>query len=174
MPDVLDRPLRGEPLSLDLVNTLWVGSGGPVDLFDRRGAVGAWLREHGLTGSPRAVEAPLREARAALRAVLDDPADGAALDAVLAHGRVRRRWQHGGPLDAVEVDAAWRPAWTAASAHLDLVATTADRVRGCASPSCVLVFADTSRNGTRRWCSMATCGSRAKSADHYRRRTGRG
>lgn len=173
MTDVLERPLPGEPLPLDLVNTLWAGPDGPVDLFERRGAVGAWLREHRLAGSPQRTAAPLRAARAALRAVVDDPADGAALDAVLSHGRVRRNWRDGGPLDAVEVDPDWGPAWTAASAYLDLIATAPDRVRRCASTSCVLVFADLSRNSTRRWCSMATCGSRAKSADHYRRRTGR-
>ena len=171
MTDVLERPLLGEPLPLDLVNTRWAAPDGPVDLFDRPGAVAAWLGQHGLSGRPRAVEGPLPAARAALRAALDDPHAGAALDAVLDHGRVRRRWQDGAPLDVVEVEAAWRPAWTAASAYLDLVAAAPERVRRCAAASCVLVFADTSRNGTRRWCSMASCGSRAKAADYYRRRT---
>ena len=173
MEDVLDRPLRGEPLSLDLVNTRWAAADGPVDLFDRPGAVAAWLAEHGLRGSARAVEGPLREARAALRAVLDGTDGGAALDAVLAHGRVRRRWRDGAPLDVAEVEPAWLPAWTAASAHLDLVVAGPERVRRCAAGSCVLVFLDTSRNGTRRWCSMASCGSRAKAADYYRRRAAR-
>ena len=170
MPDLLDRPLRGEPLPLDLVDTLWAGPDGPVDLFDRRGAVTAWLAEHRLPGRAREVEGPLREARAALRAVADDPRDGAALDAVLDRGRVRRRWLRGAPLDVVEVAGAWRPAWTAVAAWLDL---PADRVRRCAASDCVLVFLDVSRNGGRRWCSMATCGSRSKAADYYRRTRGR-
>jgi predicted RNA-binding Zn ribbon-like protein len=38
-------------------------------------------------------------------------------------------------------------------------------------PSCGWLFLDTSRNGTRRWCSMATCGSRSKSRRYYRRGT---
>ena len=173
MPDVLDRPLRGEPLPLDLVNTRWLGPDGPVDLFDRPGAVAGWLGEHGLTGRPRAVEGPLRQARAALRAVLDGTDDGAALDLVLEHGRIRRSWRDGAPLDVVEVEVSWRPAWTAASAYLDLVTARPERLRRCAAASCVLVFFDTSRNGTRRWCSMASCGSRAKAADYYQRRTAR-
>jgi predicted RNA-binding Zn ribbon-like protein len=42
---------------------------------------------------------------------------------------------------------------------------TLDRVRAC--PSCRWLFLDTSRNNKRRWCSMATCGSRSKSAMYF-------
>jgi predicted RNA-binding Zn ribbon-like protein len=44
-----------------------------------------------------------------------------------------------------------------------------ERVRQCANPNCVLIFHDASKNGTRRWCDMATCGNREKAATHYRR-----
>jgi len=44
------------------------------------------------------------------------------------------------------------------------------RVRKCGSPACVLYFYDTSRNRTRRWCSMDLCGNRAKVAAYFRRR----
>ncbi len=43
------------------------------------------------------------------------------------------------------------------------------RIRKCAHAACVLYFVDASRNGRRRWCSMASCGNRAKAAAHYRR-----
>ena len=43
------------------------------------------------------------------------------------------------------------------------------RVRRCAEPRCARVFLDTSRNGTRRWCDMGTCGNRAKAARHRAR-----
>jgi predicted RNA-binding Zn ribbon-like protein len=36
------------------------------------------------------------------------------------------------------------------------------RVRECAGEDCGALFLDTSRPGTRRWCSMDTCGNRAK------------
>jgi len=39
----------------------------------------------------------------------------------------------------------------------------------CQNPACVLWFFDTTRNGTRRWCSMAVCGNRAKARRHYDR-----
>lgn len=46
---------------------------------------------------------------------------------------------------------------------VDLFASTpAERIRECAQPRCGMVFLDTSRGNRRRWCSMATCGNRAK------------
>jgi predicted RNA-binding Zn ribbon-like protein len=44
--------------------------------------------------------------------------------------------------------------------------TDPERVRRCASESCSLWFTDTSKGGRRKWCSMATCGNRAKAAKH--------
>src|SRR6266567_2499309 len=43
-----------------------------------------------------------------------------------------------------------------------------DRVRKCAE--CVLHFHDTSKKGTRRWCSMRLCGNRLKVAAYAARR----
>jgi predicted RNA-binding Zn ribbon-like protein len=45
-----------------------------------------------------------------------------------------------------------------------------DRVRKCAE--CVLHFQDTSKKGTRRWCSMRLCGNRLKVAAYAARRRG--
>jgi predicted RNA-binding Zn ribbon-like protein len=165
------RPLVGEPLALDLVNTRWVDRGRAVDLFDEPGGVQAWLTEHRLPGDPGSVEAPLRQARAALRRALEQPGDTAEhdLNAVLAHGAVRYALRDAAPREHVEADSGWLPAWRAAGNYLDLLREYPDRIRRCAHPACVLFFYDTSRNGTRRWCSMEGCGSRAKAARHYRR-----
>jgi predicted RNA-binding Zn ribbon-like protein len=46
----------------------------------------------------------------------------------------------------------------------------AQRLRHCASPSCSLIFIDTSRPGQRRWCSSAGCGGAARAAAYRRRR----
>jgi predicted RNA-binding Zn ribbon-like protein len=43
------------------------------------------------------------------------------------------------------------------------------RVRACAAPDCGALYLDTSRNGSRRWCSMERCGARAKASAYYRR-----
>jgi predicted RNA-binding Zn ribbon-like protein len=44
------------------------------------------------------------------------------------------------------------------------------RIKPCANHACILYFLDTSKNQTRRWCSMELCGNRTKVAAHYRRR----
>jgi predicted RNA-binding Zn ribbon-like protein len=171
---VTERPLRGEPLSLDLVNTTWVDGGGPRDLFDEQDGVGEWLVEHGYgsgDGIPDGTEAALREVRAALRAQLEEGESG-PLNAVLARGTRTPVLASDGPGERVDVDPAWRPAWDAAVDHLRLLAGRPERIRHCAHPACVLWFHDTSRNGTRRWCSMETCGNRAKAGRHYARARG--
>ncbi len=52
---------------------------------------------------------------------------------------------------------------------LDLVRDSPGRVRECADPRCPVLFLDTSRNRSRRWCSMERCGARAKASAYYRR-----
>ncbi|WP_407519547.1 CGNR zinc finger domain-containing protein [Methylobacterium oryzisoli] len=39
-------------------------------------------------------------------------------------------------------------------------------VKACAGHRCTLMFADHTRRRSRRWCSMAVCGNRAKQAAH--------
>lgn len=48
---------------------------------------------------------------------------------------------------------------------IDLLAgADAPLVRECEGPTCTLLFVDTSRGRRRRWCSMDSCGARAKMA----------
>jgi predicted RNA-binding Zn ribbon-like protein len=52
---------------------------------------------------------------------------------------------------------------TIARDAIDLFSSTlAGRIRICAADDCGLLYVDTSRPGTRRWCSMEWCGDRAK------------
>ena len=55
----------------------------------------------------------------------------------------------------------------AASAMQLLLEGPVDRIGEC--PACGWLFLDTSRNGRRRWCSMATCGSRDKANRYYKK-----
>ncbi len=48
--------------------------------------------------------------------------------------------------------------------------TNADRSRLRKCGQCVLHFLDTSKKGTRRWCSMQLCGNRLKVAAYARRK----
>ncbi len=190
-PGADPRPLTGEPLSIDLLNTRWIDGDGPHDLLDSLSGLAVWLdsppvREHlGPDPAPTADRATLDRlllARRALdalaaTAVRHDPAtpeDADRLNEVLAHGRIRRTLgPDGTPESVVEVDEpSWRPAWYAAENWLRLAVDRPDRIRPCANDACVLHFHDVSKNGTRRWCSMAGCGNRAKAQRHYARRSG--
>jgi predicted RNA-binding Zn ribbon-like protein len=75
----------------------------------------------------------------------------------------------------------WR--WSAGSEDLDrvlwpvarsaaelLTSSELLRVRECGSPTCAWLFLDRSRNASRRWCDMKTCGNRDKARRHYARR----
>jgi predicted RNA-binding Zn ribbon-like protein len=169
------RPLTGEPLALDLLNTRWNREGVTQDLLDGAEGLAVWLESNGLAGRHRADEPVLRhlrEAREALAAAVHtSPRQAAPLvDAVLAHGRIRARLTADGPAEEAEfTDPAWGPAWLAARNYLELLERAPERIRACAGGGCVLHFFDTSRNGTRRWCSMAACGNRAKASRHYAR-----
>jgi predicted RNA-binding Zn ribbon-like protein len=58
------------------------------------------------------------------------------------------------------------------SATDSLVRGELGRVRRCAGNRCNRVFFDASKNGSRRWCAMSTCGNRAK-ATRFRTKTRR-
>lgn len=57
----------------------------------------------------------------------------------------------------------------AARDAIELIGQNADRLRECHADDCSLLFADTSRPGSRRWCSMQRCGNRNK-VKSYRNR----
>lgn len=173
---MLRRPLTGEPLALDLVNTWWIDRGTNYDLLDAPGGAQSWLREHdllstGIEADMELVLPALRQARSAVRACLERPGKAAErdLNAVLAHGIVHRQLQDASPTDQIEAPTYWLPAWAAATSYLNLLNDRPERIRRCDHAACVLYFYDTSRNGTRRWCSMQGCGNRAKASRHYAR-----
>ncbi|MFI7612278.1 CGNR zinc finger domain-containing protein [Nonomuraea terrae] len=181
------RPLTGEPLSIDLLNTRWIDAAGRHDLLDSVDGLAVWLGSapvrQALGGMVASVDedtrARLLQARTALDGLVrtvpaftDDALQAA--NAVLAHGRIRRSLRPSGPATDVQVDLpSWGPAWVALEDFLRLLADRPERIRHCANAECVLHFYDVSKNGTRRWCSMAGCGNRAKAMRHYER-TSRG
>lgn len=173
------RPLVGEPVGVDLLNTVWRDEGVEHDLLATADGLEVWLTTHGFDGAAgdESLHRALVAARGALRAHVDGllappvpPSAVAALDRVLGHGRLARGIGERGPETRVVVaDPAWLPAWTAAEDYLRLLERDPDRLRRCAHPDCVLHFYDTSKRGDRRWCSMSACGNRAKAARHYAR-----
>ena len=62
------------------------------------------------------------------------------------------------------------PLWPVARSAAELLTSPVlSALRLCASDRCDWLFLDTSRNGSRRWCSMRTCGNRAKARRHHAR-----
>ncbi|MEM7123654.1 MAG: CGNR zinc finger domain-containing protein [Pseudomonadota bacterium] len=57
-------------------------------------------------------------------------------------------------------------AWSASEL---LTSGQVGNVKTCPGTHCGWLFLDTSRGHTRRWCSMTTCGNRAKARAHYER-----
>ena len=121
----------------------------------------------------------LREALAAvLYAWVDGhkPADGqveilerqfhaAALHRSLGSGDERLVWSWAGLEQHAEL-----PLWMLAQSASDLlVSDDAKQVKGCGDPTCRWLFLDLSKNHTRRWCDMKTCGNRMKARRHQAR-----
>lgn len=62
------------------------------------------------------------------------------------------------------------PLWPIAIESVELLRSAIlSKVRECAAEDCGWMFLDKSRNQSRRWCNMASCGNRAKAA-RYRQR----
>jgi predicted RNA-binding Zn ribbon-like protein len=59
-------------------------------------------------------------------------------------------------------DALDRVLWRVALSAYELLTTPGARVKECADAECGWLFVDTSKAGRRRWCSMESCGNRAK------------
>ncbi|HEX6367367.1 MAG TPA: ABATE domain-containing protein [Longimicrobium sp.] len=105
-----------------------------------------------------------------------DDADLAVLNRELprALGWLRVRAADGGFAwgweDAAELD---RILWPVARDAAELlVSGDLARVGKCCGESCDWLYLDTSRNRSRRWCDMQSCGNRAKARRHYHRAKG--
>ena len=96
----------------------------------------------------------------------------AALPEALSHLRLEPRgteliWTWAASDDPLEA-----PLWPVVRSAAELLTSEERRrVRECGGGACTWLFLDHSRNRSRRWCSMETCGNRAKARRHYRRRT---
>jgi predicted RNA-binding Zn ribbon-like protein len=92
------------------------------------------------------------------------------LDEVSCKGRLVRAaegfsWEWAGAegsLDRMLVPVAW-------SAADLLISDLLPRVKVCPGEGCGWLFLDVSHNRSRRWCTMETCGNRAKARQHYRK-----
>jgi len=182
--NTLDWRLRDEPIELlhscvDLLRWSW--SVEVLSLAEARN-LRTWAQEHPRRAA-RALESAieLREAGADLleAQVRGESAPPSALETVeLAYRAcigLRSLRETGEGLGW-----GWREktpviAWIAGAVALDIVQLLTspgrERIRQCADEQCGWFFLDTSRNRSRRWCSMRGCGNRSKVRNFYRRST---
>jgi len=186
-------------LALDFANTLeWHASEHPVERLASYADLLAWAQAAGLVDdrqarallelsstNPEAAQAAyqralaLREALYRLFSALaaqqpPDVDDLGRLTAALADSVEHGRLEHGPAgfsWSWPAADSCDRPLWPVARAAADLLQDEQlQRVGECADDrGCGYLFLDTSRNHSRRWCSMESCGNRAKARSHYRR-----
>jgi predicted RNA-binding Zn ribbon-like protein len=194
-PPLDDFVFVGESLALDLVNTAIVARGKARDLLATPADLAAWWR-HALAhysdiafvlGTPHSdmddppVLAPAKALRAALRAIFEAVIAGesvAASDLEVLNRILRSGYEtiaiKPGDIPRPQLgshdtgpDATLLP--IARSAFDLLTGKDLARLHRCANDRCVLLFYDTTKSATRRWCSVG-CMNRARSSRRYRER----
>jgi len=184
----------GNDPSIDFINTDIVLEGKPVDLLQSPEDYLAWLGAAGIdmrqtSRAPGAMHQGFQQAkefRGKLREAYEQLVKTATvphsiLTAVNAYISKSRR-----PAELRTRGSSFElyPYWLAEKAA-DYVAPLAwafagflatadlDRIRKCQNPECVLFFYDTSKSGSRRWCSLDICGNKmrmAASRERHQRR----
>jgi predicted RNA-binding Zn ribbon-like protein len=189
----------GNQLALDFLNTYPVLNGKPTELladfksllrwFRAAGLLtvgqASWLQRHwGASGRARQTVEEMQQFREKLRKQVIAWESGKPIQAAFITELNRRMDAH--PMRTRLAGNGTPPTtelWFETSRPEDLFAPLAhsaamlfsgadrDRVRKCAN--CALHFHDTSKKGTRRWCSMQFCGNRAKVAAYAARERSR-
>lgn len=163
-PDLAPGPLE---LVRRFVNTVELPSG-PDELATLEGAR-AWCLSYGLA-PPRnqAHLEQLREFRELLRELLfanngpaGAPAPWESLQPFLASTRLGLAINPNYGLELRPEDKGPIASLLAVVYESQLLGTWA-RLRACRKPSCRFAYYDQTKNASRAWCSMATCGNQAK------------
>ena len=197
MTDAAEFKLLGGAPCLDFANTVDWRKGEPQERLGDAHALIDWAHQAGVL--PDADAARLHEAaqrdpadaerlhRRALRlretihrlfkasadGVDPDERDLEHLNEELAQALSHMKLTRSGPALTLQLhgDAAEKILWTLTHSAAQLLASPSlSRVKECSDPHCGWLYLDTSRSGTRRWCSMSDCGNRNKARTHYRKR----
>jgi len=74
-------------------------------------------------------------------------------------------WEWSGEADALD-----RLLWPVLQSTVELLTSPLlSRIRECEGPGCGWIILDNTKNRSKRWCSMETCGNRAKVKRFYER-----
>jgi predicted RNA-binding Zn ribbon-like protein len=169
-------------LALDLANTVsWRGTDRETDHLLKAGDVVAWAKKAGLVDSrfeaaPRergalvkrtlALRTAIGEAGSAISQGRKAPASALNVIRDLAAEALQAADIAGSPaifvfngIDKIVGAVAW--------SALDLLrGDELSRLKQCPAENCQWLFIDRTKNGSRRWCDMTTCGNRAKKQAH--------
>jgi predicted RNA-binding Zn ribbon-like protein len=168
-------------LVIDFVNT--AGFGPDREDLTTPAVLADWLAGRGLEPGARATKSDLDEARAvreAIRdlllahnevetdvpratAVLDAAAQRSGLGIRFADGTARAEPSAGGVRGAL--------GRILAEVSAGMADGTWERMKACRADDCRFAFLDTAKNRSRAWCSMQSCGNRAKVAAYRERHT---
>lgn len=172
--------LSDEELVVALANT---GHEGPDELADSPALATWWASVRGPVGVTESSEAGKDALRDLRRGVQEaarlhngvDAAPGGARTSVA--GLPLRPEIVRGHVSLVPLSSGDLAAEVAAIALMALLRASArpawSRVKACRGTDCGWVFIDASRNRSRRWCEMASCGNRAKTAAFRARHEGK-
>ena len=168
-------------LVIDFVNT--AGWDPTREDLPTPGALREWLLAQGFDPGARVTTADLEEARAAREAlrdillahnevetdvaraseVLDTAAQRSGLEIRFAAGNAHAEPSASGARGAL--------GWILAEVSAGMADGTWDRMKACRADDCKYAFLDTAKNRSRAWCSMQSCGNRAKVAAYRERHT---
>ncbi|WP_194892334.1 CGNR zinc finger domain-containing protein [Catenulispora pinisilvae] len=179
-PDPVFRTGSGR-LCLDFIRTLrWRDTPQALEELTTPEALAAWVRQLGPYDRAQPIATPTartlataQETREAVHALLAAARTTTPADCPSAARRLLNKVASGptphpvldesGTLTHTAADPITAALAAIARDALDLATSPLlPRVRDCANPACGAWFLDTSRPGTRRWCSMDRCGNQAK------------
>ncbi len=166
----------GERLTSFEELVLWCLGAGVLSPGEAQGVLGAATRNP--KAAARVLHAAIALREAAVAVVRASPVDQVAVDglnACLDGARFEHRVESaddGGLRGTVVAggDVIELPLARIIQEVVAVLASDAARsIRSCKNDRCGWFFIDASRNSTRRWCQMATCGNQAKARAHFAR-----
>lgn len=166
---------------LDFVNTEVMLRGERTDLLRDDHDLGRWLAEAGFGRLRGRSLVAVKELRAQLRRTFVHlagggklrPSDVAPIERVLeaTRGTLKLELRDGKPRVGYEPEGEPSALFVIARSAAEFLASAdLSLVKSCEGSGCILLFYDTTKSHTRRWCSMAACGNREKVAAHYARK----
>ena len=188
----------GNSLSLDFVNTLIAANGKPLDLLADSADLAGWAVAARLLGQEQAEKFldnrrgnPQAEAefdlaiefREILREMISAITNGLAVKPKIINAINEMLKSKNGTVEIGRTADGFEKRFHAAFDNpRELLAPVAESaadllcyaspalIKKCEAADCVLYFYDATKNHSRRWCSMAACGNRAKAAAFYQRK----